>query len=731
MAQFELKTPQVKLLFDKNSSGFQFQVKKNGSWQPVTRPQNPLLFGPSFNLYPQEIKKTSPKKLLLSGQQAAPSLKNQKFSYSWQGLITLLENNWFKFELELHLPQPLQLQPKTTPAPQIGFQLPPISVQEEGGGIWNQVLLQNPVTDSQGIQSTDLPAAYFFDPQTSTEMAIYLDWESFNWSSHDNIFGFLGGCCGLKSTLKKDQQTPIRERFFGFWPENQEYLGAHFPKGKNRFVFYFHLQPLDHQPDEWEALSKLIQGLTPFLKSRPFPPQTSYSWETFSQKCLQELISQKKATQIKFPQGLGLKAYAHLKDFHCPNPATRAELMTQVDLIWPLLLLNQINPHPEREKFLQNLQKLLPHFYDSQSNFFANWYPLEKNLLHQDQETWYFLENGLVKFGWIALLTQDSQLKKIFLRFTQGLIKLAEENSYLFPLKYDWRRKENVGSRKNFIAAGLFSYGLCLAFQVKKEKAYLQKAQKALNTLHQLPLDFLFHEPQQLGFAAAAAQFLSQASPNPTWEQLTQAFLSQQLRMFYWYSDPTLLKTLNCDSAGMVRSFPSKIYPVVKQNPAFKENVESLVPWITLLKEKNPLLPLLLKFLNLARLNNFYFFDLYQKNPDPSFIPLEALPALPQSGSRHQGGGVGRAIYGAGEVLWLYLLFEALAQPSDPQILAINLDYLHFQPSKKFLKEQNFLVFNPTSQKRQFKLRFLKPPGQEKNRPLTLKPQEYQYVKIS
>ena len=46
-------------------------------------------------------------------------------------------------------------------------------------------------------------------------------------------------------------------------------------------------------------------------------------------------------------------------------------------------------------------------------------------------------------------------------------------------------------------------------------------------------------------------------------------------------------------------------------------------------------------------------------------------------------GNVGKEIYGAGESIWMYLMFEALGQVSDRELMLVNLDLLDVAPCKR------------------------------------------------
>jgi len=164
----------------------------------------------------------------------------------------------------------------------------------------------------------------------------------------------------------------------------------------------------------------------------------------------------------------------------------------------------------------------------------------------------------------------------------------------------------------------------------------------------------------------------------------------QQLRMFYWYSDPT---QKNHDVRGMVQAAASILYP------AFKENVESILPWTGLMK-RGILFEGLLRFMDQQRRNNFYFF---QNSSGVSarpmaFIPFENLGTLELGG---QTGNVGKEIYGAGECLWMYLMFEALGHVDDREIMLANLDLLDTSSATQFPPNRlQFVLYNPTDVER-------------------------------
>jgi len=79
--------------------------------------------------------------------------------------------------------------------------------------------------------------------------------------------------------------------------------------------------------------------------------------------------------------------------------------------------------------------------------------------------------------------------------------------------------------------------------------------------LDTVPAERLFHEPQELAYGALAAAELGMPEE-------AKYLLYEQLRMFYWYSDPS---QKSHDVRGMVQAAASILYP------AFKENVEAVL----------------------------------------------------------------------------------------------------------------------------------------------------------
>jgi hypothetical protein len=144
----------------------------------------------------------------------------------------------------------------------------------------------------------------------------------------------------------------------------------------------------------------------------------------------------------------------------------------------------------------------------------------------------------------------------------------------------------------------------------------------------------------------------------------------------------------------MVQAAASILYP------AFKENVEAILPWTGIMK-RGIVFEGLLRFMDQQRRNNFYFFENCAGGREKTVmanIPFENLGTLELGG---QTGTVGKEIYGAGESIWMYLMFEALGKVSDRELMLVYLDLLDVAEAKSFPRQPlNFVLFNPTERTR-------------------------------
>jgi hypothetical protein len=278
---------------------------------------------------------------------------------------------------------------------------------------------------------------------------------------------------------------------------------------------------------------------------------------------------------------------------------------------------------------------------------------------------------------------------------------MAQQYNYLFPIYYQVATLRAEGAGTNYAVGGLYAWAAILAHRLTSDDHYLEEARRAVHVLYTVPADRLFHEPQELAYGALAAAELDMRTE-------CHYLLYEQLRMFYWFSDPS---QKSHEIRGMVQAAASILYP------AFKENVEAILPWTGIMK-RGIVFEGLLRFMDQQRRNNFYFFQNCsgaQKKTSTPFIPFENLGTLELGG---QTGNVGKEIYGAGESLWMYLMFEALGTVHDRELMLVNLDLLDVTDAKTFPTQKlNFILFNPTAASRSATITF--PAARERTARLT------------
>jgi hypothetical protein len=363
------------------------------------------------------------------------------------------------------------------------------------------------------------------------------------------------------------------------------------------------------------------------------------------------------------------------------QPSDNFELMTLADVLWPSLLYLRLHPSPAFEAECQELVDDLPGFFHADTRSISNDFvrpPKER------ADSWYPFENGLIKYSTIGSLAALEGVKGNFLEAFATVEQMADKYDYLFPIYYEVSTLQSQGAGTNYAVGGLYAWAALIANRLTGEDRYRAEAKRAIQVLCTVPAERLFHEPQELAYGALAAAELGL-------QDQAKYLLYEQLRMFYWYSDPSQ-KTH--DIRGMVQAAASILYP------AFKENVEAILPWTAIMR-RGVVIEGLLRFMDQQRRNNFSFFEKCsgdRENVSMGFIPFENLGTLELGG---QTGNVGKEIYGAGECIWMYLMFEALGWVSDRELMLVNLDLVDIYDAKQFPPHRlNFVLYNPTAETR-------------------------------
>jgi len=655
---------------------FQNFLRVGDSWKPSTVAGVPFVAGPSFSLITERIKQDG-SGAHCEGRGTAQGLDGKALQYNWNAEISALgadqPNPWIRMRTTLHLPAPLKLQQEGAYEPEIITWLSSTSTLMEGqSGSWRRVLLSQPTRNSLGTAGNDLPAVYLLDQTEGVETMMFFDMDDMGWMSTENLPRFLVYRCSSVSRIERDGTQRL-----GIGLLADQATGDVLPPGDVSFTYWLLQRPLTRLITEQEAVTRWMEALLPLFEEKLSWPACATTWTEFAQGTVHDL-QDKEATVAEADGHRGLRAYVKESSQIWKQSGDNFELMTLADVLWPSLLYLRLHPNASFQSECNDLLNDLPGFYNPATHSISNDF---KRAPDERADSWYPFENALVKYPMIGALSGSKEITDHFLDAFHTAQRMAQQYDYLFPIYYQVATLRAEGAGTNYAIGGLYAWGAILAHKLTGQGSYLEEARRAICVLYTVPADRLFHEPQELAFGALAAAELGMQAE-------AKYLLYEQLRMFYWYSDPS---QKSHQIRGMVQAAASILYP------AFKENVEAILPWTGIMK-RGIVFEGLLRFMDQQRRNNFYFFQncsgATEKASTP-FIPFENLGTLELGG---QTGNVGKEIYGAGESIWMYLMFGALGKVSDRELMLVNLDLLDAVSAKDFPAQKlNFILYNPTA----------------------------------
>jgi hypothetical protein len=655
---------------------FQNFLRIGNEWKPATLPNNPFIIGESFPLVATRVQRED-SRIHCAGDGKAEGADGKALSYRWDSEISAVRQfedaPWFRFRTTLHLPAPVRLRQGSRIEPQVITWLSSSSTLMEGqSGSWRRVLLEQPTRNSLGTYGNDLPAVYLLDQTVGVETLMYFDVSDMGWMSTENLPRFLVYRCRSLSRIERDGTQRL-----GVGLLADQATGNVLPAGDISFTYWLLQRPMTRLLTEQESVVRWMQALLPLFEEKLTWPACATSWKEFATGTVEDL-QDKNAAQIEVKGYTGLRAYVKASSQLWHDSPDNFELMTVADVLWPSLLYLQLHPSPSFEHECKDLLADLPAFYHSDTHSISNDFARKPD---ERADSWYPFENALIKYPVIGSLAGSKEVIDHFLDAFQTARKMAQQYNYLFPIYYQVATLRAEGAGTNYAVGGLYAWAAIVANRLTGENEYLEEAGRAIHVLYTVPAERLFHEPQELAYGALAAAELGMAEE-------AKYLLYEQLRMFYWYSDSS---QKSHDIRGMVQAAASILYP------AFKENVEAILPWTGIMK-RGIVFEGLLRFMDQQRRNNFYFFEncsTNRKRGPSAFIPYENLGTLELAGMT---GNVGKEIYGAGESIWMYLMFEALGQVSDRELMLVNLDLLDAVHMKEFPPQKlSFILYNPTS----------------------------------
>jgi hypothetical protein len=466
-------------------------------------------------------------------------------------------------------------------------------------------------------------------------------------------------------------------------------------------------------------------------------PENATSWTDYAEKCFENLLIEDECWISEATVDKGFRPYVKGADGWAPGSWTRqtTELMAGMDVLWPMYRYLQLHPNNTRETMVDDFIKELPNYYAPTLKQTLN-NPFTGHTKYK-HDSWYYMENSVLKFGHLYIISNISSLEIPYRNSLESGLEMTNNFNYLFPqfVEAATRNKWLEGyNTVNYCTAGLLAYSLINAYELTQNTTYLTEAEKALIALRGVepPYDTAY-EPQELAAGVAAAskmiQYANLIGSSTNFAQLAiDLFYAEEQTLYYdggsidWTFEhnpgPSLwLPASWRDGMHSPYSNPRELGSGGINAPAYKENIEAIMFWVDYLKNIyfqdgfKAIEPL--KILNLNRIKNFYFFspnipDQYERFYGPitlQYIPYEDIDYhdvrwdKEDESQRFKAGYNGKEIYGAGETLWSYLMFEALGEAADNKSLIVNLNIF----DKNFPAARNdrvYIVFNPYNEQK-------------------------------
>jgi hypothetical protein len=455
-------------------------------------------------------------------------------------------------------------------------------------------------------------------------------------------------------------KTSLSGTVAGNWPELGFSLPTtreqQLPAGKEFVIADAYIGFDTHVPgNQFEVARQFLELLGALYIELPKPATQYHDFPDISQKSMTDLIDS-KACWTHVGEHSYLNAYAC--DYSSPP-----EIMVQLAVLQPLYEYHVWSG--KDIPMMKDIYDGLPTFYDENLKTIMRWLPAAESKLDRASEqkqpkvmdAWY-LHHPLLNLSRMAL-SGDEQAKALFLKSIDYSIKVAQKFNYKWPVFYQMETlevlkaetKPGEGGEKD--VAGAYAHIMLQAWELTKEKRYLDEAEKAAKSLVDMGFD-IFYQANNSAFSAGAMLRLYQEKGDNLYLDLTYVYIAN------------LFKNVSLWSCGYGygENFPTffALYPL-NDAPytAVYEEQEAYSAIVDLLRRADdvPLLPsvslLLAEFVRYAISRSVHYY--------PPLLPKEMLADQRESGEldpnlwipledMHDGweksGAVGQEVYGAG-----------------------------------------------------------------------------------
>ncbi|PWI48940.1 hypothetical protein CEE45_04210 [Candidatus Heimdallarchaeota archaeon B3_Heim] len=480
---------------------------------------------------------------------------------------------------------------------------------------------------------------------------------------------------------------------------------------------------------DWNSMITSRKTAIDILPAYADYPDHATNWTDYTKKSIDDLLTFDECWINLSGGNIGFRPYVKGADGWGGEDWTResAELIATVDVIWPLYRYLQLQPNSTQQSLVEEFINSLPLYYSIIYEQATNG-PGETN-----HDSWYYLENSVLKWGQIFMMSQASVLNESFYGSLGSAIEMAHNFNYLFPQFVSVETKQQTRNTNiNYGTSGLLAYSLIDVYELTGNIEYLNEAKTALEAMRAVKEPYkLMYEPQEIAAGVAAAsrllQYVDVIESSTDFAQLAiDLFYAEEQVLYYnngeidwsfgFNPEPSPWLPSNWrDGLHSPYANPKEVNTGGINAPAYKENIESIMFWTSYLKNLyfrpgfKAIEPL--KILNLNRIKNFYFFspsipDVYERDYGPTtlqYIPYEDIDYHTSRGFYDpdplKAGYNGKEIYGAGETLWNFLMFEALGEATDNKSLIVNLNIF----DQSYLPEPEnriFMIFNPYEQQK-------------------------------
>jgi hypothetical protein len=454
-------------------------------------------------------------------------------------------------------------------------------------------------------------------------------------------------------------KTSLQEVVGGNWPE----LGLSLPAateqpleaGKEIVISdaFILFNPSTPQ-DDLEMSRQFLDSLAQIYLALPRVETEYRDWTEIVKKSVRDLSNSEKCwTTIRNVKYLN----AYVGDHDTPP-----ESMVQLSVLLPML--EYADWAGEEIPISKGVLATLPKFFDSTANVYGRWLVSEENKLDGSEDhkkprvmdSWY-MYHSLLNLSRLAI-RGDASAKKMFLDSLDYVVEVARKFKYQFPIFYNLDTMEVIkaeaeeGRGGENDVAGQYAHVMMQAWELTKDKRYLEEAMKAAKVIQGLGFKLLYQANSTI-FSSGALLRLWKETGDELYLHLSYLALANIFNnMWLWECNYGYAKNYSTFFA----LFPLRDAPYTAVYEEI-EAVAALHDYLSYLDGDSPewmriLIPEFIRVLMFK--GGFYY---------PALLPEEMISQEPGTGEIdrklwipledihdgwEQAGQVGQEIYGAG-----------------------------------------------------------------------------------